>query len=291
MPPKRKSTGKGSRSKRSRPDRSDSAAVADDVVANDVADNSPSQGQGEEAEHEAEDQGGLIQAIQSGNYDPFSDNLSRPLNTICGGPDSHLPKSIVEKITSGSYVEFYRLLPSETTHSPENSLNLVLTKNGQISLAPRKEPAKVISFEEWCDAFITYMYVYLKVHNNKAAELLIYFNTIRKMFRKYRWKAARDYDEEFRRRMAKNPLRSWATIDGELFMFCMPSPLDPVPRIPISSQVTQNKKGVCFAYNNREQCKKKLCRFEHKCAICSRQHPSSKCTFRGNQAGGERTSR
>ena len=64
----------------------------------------------------------------------------------------------------------------------------------------------------WTDAFVNYMKIFLQRFPNLAIELLAYMSIIRgtnvtfeKIYR---------YDQQFRLRMANNPNRSWACIDG-----------------------------------------------------------------------------
>ncbi|XP_046544774.1 uncharacterized protein LOC124254976 [Haliotis rubra] len=97
------------------------------------------------------------------------------------------------------------------------------------------------------------------------------------------------YDEQFRHRMARDPSRSWAKIDGELWLKYMtpqPSRYQPADRsgratVPYLGGTRNN---ACLDFN-RSRCTRSECKFQHKCSNCCQSHPANSC-FRGK--GGQR---
>ncbi len=218
-----------------------------------------------------------------------SDNESiQPLQSICGSIHSHLSTCIIEKIWQGEYVDF-AILINKNNNEVKNQLNLTLSHDGNICVVPQKEKLKFLTFELWSDAFLIFMFVYIEKHPEKAGELILYLNMIRKMNARYGWAAAKTYDENFRYRLAKNPTRSWSVIDGELFMFnCLPPSSNQNHAKPNNNVNAQKGRNVCYAYN-RGNCSANNCKYDHRCSKCGHQnHPSVKCKvpFRGSQGGG-----
>ena len=81
---------------------------------------------------------------------------------------------------------------------------------------------KIQNLDQWTNAFVIFMYVYLKAHSNKLFELLSYFNNIRHSAARYTFAQAQLYDTQFRLRKAINPGSSWAKVGTQLFLFKMP---------------------------------------------------------------------
>ena len=95
---------------------------------------------------------------------------------------------------------------------------------------------------EWIDAFLLYITVFIEHHPNRIKELLKYMHTIRLSAK--RWpKGWTLYDLQFRLRKSVSPHSSWAVIDSELWhLYMNDSP-----------------------------------HFSHRCQTCKGSHPSSLC--------------
>ena len=93
------------------------------------------------------------------------------------------------------------------------------------------------------------------------------------------------YDQQFRLRMARDNRRSWATIDGQLWLQFVAtgghSVAQNTPRMPY----TVNK--PCYDYNFKSYCTRINCIYNHTCIRCGKFHPSVSCpksfnTFRNS---------
>jgi hypothetical protein len=91
--------------------------------------------------------------------------------------------------------------------------------DGQLVLQQRVKKIKVIdNINLWTDAFLNFTMVLIENHPSKATELLRYMYIIRNIAEESpssRWLL---YDLQFRLRVSRNPTKSWASIDGELWL-------------------------------------------------------------------------
>ncbi len=207
-------------------------------------------------------------------------NLADPVQSVCGPLDENISQRTIEKIYNGEYIDLSNIFSQSCEFQ---NLNLSLAADGRVSVARPEEKEKSLNFEQWNNAFLAFMYVYISRHPEKSRDLLLYMNTIRKMNLNYGWASAKSYDANFRLRLARNPSRSWAVIDGELFFFCMSSKsnqnnvqINKTNRSKPGQFARNNDGKVCFAYN-RATCFRKNCNFEHKCSNCYQQHKVVDC--------------
>lgn len=136
----------------------------------------------------------------------------------------------------------------------------------------------------WTDAFINYMKIFLQTFPNLEIELLTYMSIIRETndpFEKiYR------YDQQFRLRMANNPNRSWACIDGILWYTVI---ANGTPDSNTSTN-TPTINRSCWDYNYKASCTKQICFYRHACLKCGLAHPFAYCTQASIQSFYQRSS-
>lgn len=91
--------------------------------------------------------------------------------------------------------------------------------DGKLVLQESVNNIKVIdNINLWTDAFFNFSMVLIENHLSKTTELLRYIYIIRNIGEEIpssRWLL---YDQQFRLRVSRNPTKSWASIDGELWL-------------------------------------------------------------------------
>ena len=163
--------------------------------------------------------------------------------------DSHVKSSVREKIAKSIYIDLGYLLEKNLLEidpfATETQLNFD-PKSGKITFRPKESRVKITDLDQWTNAFIIFIYIYLKTHPGKNFELLSYLNVIRMCAIKYTFARAYKYDIQYRLRKAVNPTSSWANINYELFLFCMTAPLD-----PSDLQIPDHAKAVPSTHTNQ----------------------------------------
>ena len=136
-----------------------------------------------------------------------------------------------EKIINGQYLDLGCLLVTQMRDHNDRAINLV---NGELCARERSSP-KIATIEQWTDAFILFMNIYVGAHPNKIHQLLKYLHSIRLGASRFSGQGWILYDEQFRLKKASNPASSWGEMDTELWLlYMLPSQSTPV------SQASQN---------------------------------------------------
>lgn len=222
---------------------------------------------------------------------------------------------IKEKIWKGEFTELGSLL-SDNAKIPATGLGTFsLTPGGVITCTPPKH-TQITSIEKWTDAFIIYTAIFCAKHPDRGPELLKYMSIIRDTAAKFPGGGWIEYDQQFRRRQAYMPQRSWALIDGELW-YTVLIPAAVTGNIPPQTRgqneqpfrtraafqwpqtVQSNRqsggdfslrapmqrfgpprteqKGTCWAYN-RNACYANPCQWAHVCSKCrAPTHTAGNC--------------
>ena len=163
--------------------------------------------------------------------------LEIPGNVILPNPSVHDTLGVNnsfsnrEKIINGQYLDLGCLLETQMRDRNDRAIKLV---NGELCARERSSP-KIATIEQWTDAFILFMNIYVGAHPNKIHQLLKYLHSIRLGASRFSGQGWILYDEQFRLRKASNPASSWGEMDTELWLLYMwPSQSTPV------SQASQN---------------------------------------------------
>lgn len=210
-----------------------------------------------------------------------SDFFVAPSVVRCADDDIalHVSGEMCAKIWKGEFIHLAQLLRKEP--SSGRGSNLTINESGQIEVMP-KTTRQIYSIKEWTDAFLIFMYIYIKKFPSKAGELLQYIATIREAEGRggasSGWKT---YDENFRMRQAVAPM-PWGKIHSDLWLktvACMSQPsVMAVKNTTVSSQNTLGRpKNVCYDFNSPRGCRFANCKYAHKCLICKGDHNQSKC--------------
>jgi len=148
-------------------------------------------------------------------------NIPNSLVSVCNPLGSELPQALREKIIKGEFVDFGLILEKCELKS-DDAKGVALTVNNEGKLVWENKPKRqIFSIHGWTTAFLTYASVFLEAHPEQGQALLKYCHLIRTSqtrFGNWGWK---NYDTQFRYRKARNPERSWASIDSELWSLYM----------------------------------------------------------------------
>ncbi|XP_072172309.1 uncharacterized protein [Diadema setosum] len=235
-----------------------------------------------------------------------------PLALSCVGDElgSVVPMSVKEKIWKGEFLDLGILLKSDVGSLSEEASFSLVQAGGSLQVRSASRTPQIANIDMWTSAFLTYASVYVEKHGNRARELFKYMDIVRYIVRfgSYNW---RTYDVQFRLRQARQPLRSWATIDTELWLtvataqsraaFRSYTPLQPFRAGAGSGAATSYLRGPgadfargranhCFAFN-AGSCKRAICRFAHVCANCGSSTYTAQACTRGAVNGTQKDSR
>ncbi|XP_071604178.1 glycine-rich protein 1-like isoform X1 [Heliangelus exortis] len=109
-----------------------------------------------------------------------------------------LSKATKERIWRGEFIDLFSLLHTE--------------------LAPEHGPRPGDTLDQWVSAFLVYASVLCEKHPARCGAMFKYLDTIRKLHATYGGTSWMNYDEDFRRRAAKNPNLPWGDVDLDLWM-------------------------------------------------------------------------
>lgn len=227
---------------------------------------------------------------------------------------SSVAVSLKEKIWRGEFIDLGALM-SPSMSDPYSDEGLTLTfspasANFQLR-APNRKTA-ITGIPQWTSAMLVFVSVYAERHARRVRELLKYISIVRTAAScGYNWC---DYDLQFRLRQARQPERSWAVVDAELWLLVATAYARPESREnfrPFSGRQSQfrgaqrprqqlsgpRRNGrsslrdgygsataspraqVCFAFNASGRCGRgRGCRYAHKCDRCGNtSHGSFAC--------------
>ena len=108
----------------------------------------------------------------------------------------------------------------------------------------QKQQPKITNIELWTDAFLIFLCIYCSASAQKMHGLLKYMNTVRlgetcSGTHNFGWK---QYDEQFRLKMAEHPNVNWADVDVELWLLYI-NPHN------VNERFTSNIIYKCYVFN------------------------------------------
>ena len=155
--------------------------------------------------------------LLSGLHGQSQVNMSlNALTTVCAPLGVGVPQNLKEKIVKGEFIELGQLLDAT---EPKKVFNFTLNMNnkGQLLWEDGRPKRRITSIHMWTNAFLIFSAVFLEAHPHRTQELLKYMSLVRTAASRYQGFGWRDYDKHFRMRQQVQPLRSWASIDSELW--------------------------------------------------------------------------
>lgn len=190
------------------------------------------------------------------------------LNSVQFSLGHNVNAQIRQKIIQGKYIDLATLLNNSNTDDSASDRVFVMGNDCQLC-SRSKSSIKFITIEKWTDAFLVYVSIFTAVHSDKTQDLLKYMHDIRVgAGRSVGWK---QYDEQFRLKMAMDPSKSWAVVDSELWVIYMVGPSN---SSPVSGFYGVNK---CYAFNFQGFCIRNPCSYSHVCIKCGHQHSMLNC--------------
>jgi hypothetical protein len=173
----------------------------------------------------------------------------------------HAFQSNNHTIMMGQYIDLALLLQNSNLIKASNQQKISIVQ-GQLVIQQKQQP-KITNIELWTDAFLMFPSIYCLAHAQKMHGLLKYMNTVRLGAKccgtnNFGWK---QYDEQFRLKMAENLNVNWADVDVELWLIYI-NPHN------VNERFTSNMIYKCYAFNYNGVCNKTNCTCSHCCIMC-----------------------
>jgi len=228
-----------------------------------------------------------------------------------------VPPRILEKISSGAYIDFTTLTSKSMFGTPEpappQSLTLQLTPSGDsFAIQPTNSSKRITSFIDWLEAWNIFMAITVAHKPSQALQLIAYQSIISSASAHYPLNAWLNYDMHFRIMAASDPTIRWDVRHSDLWLkWITPFVRQPQsgrfpcshcgstshypencnfrPSVAPNTPRTTNRKvsptatsgiPICIDFN-RSQCFRTPCRFLHKCEHCGANHSGKTCPSLG----------
>ena len=173
-------------------------------------------------------------------------NVVLPIPSVHDTLGVNVSYSNREKIINGQYLDLGCLLETQTRELNDRAIILV---NGELCARERSSP-KISTIEQWTDAFILFLNIYVGAHPDKIHQLLKYLHSIRLGASRISGQGWKVSDEQFRLKKASNPASSWGEMDTELWLLYML----PSQSTPVSQASKFGPEGRCYDFNFRGSC-------------------------------------
>ncbi|XP_063415122.1 uncharacterized protein LOC134697032 [Mytilus trossulus] len=191
------------------------------------------------------------------------------------------------KIWANEYINFDILLPEDDMIDKPIPLSVERDNQNQPRLVFNESTGskKIRTIDQWISAFSAYMVIYCQKFTDAFEDLVTYMETVREIAKSNgQWLK---YDKKFRK--AKCQLRvSWANMHQELWLKAMQK----TPDVQNDNYQSQRRnyntsndhipQGFCVRFHSGNFCQLP-CKCLHKCYICNKLHPASKCWHTANQ--------
>jgi hypothetical protein len=151
------------------------------------------------------------------NYNEFLKS-SKLIHNTSNPNEKRMSEFLIEKIKSGSYVDFADFLP-------HNILEYTAWDNKHVSRTVDGSSApKVTDFAEWIQCMMLYISILCQEYPERIADLLGYVTNIAMLYQESDEKGAwLRYDEAFRRKASLRRLTTWSKWDKELWVLASSS--------------------------------------------------------------------
>ena len=213
------------------------------------------------------------------------------------------PRKLVDKVTSGQFVEMRELLADNI--SLLHQLEAIQGYPPHHVLGPgRPRLREVTSLSTWCYCFLGYMAI--RTSDPMTRDQLAYARLIIREALRHGGAGWLDYDRVFRQQAAAEPSLRWNTLlpglqastmlghnTGQGTQFCtLCREVDharaqcallclnpPPPRPPITSTPTTRRRSenICMSWNRGSCIFPGKCAYRHVCATCQQAHKAKDC--------------
>ncbi len=226
-----------------------------------------------------------------------------PLTSVCDPLGSNISPKIRQKIINNDLVQ---LVDNDQSQNKQD-FTLSMNDQGQLTWEDARPKRRITSVHTWMSAFLVYSAIYLSAHPHRTREMLKYAYIICSAASRNKGWGWCEYDRLFRLKQQIQPLRSWATIDSELWTMYVASPgnmqwlkgtaINSFWKYSQSKFQTSNSRyapfekqtnQVCFAFD-AAGCARDQCKIFHRCSKCEDNgHGASACKNTKQERGGFR---
>ena len=202
---------------------------------------------------------------------------------------SHVDEVLRQKIKAGEYIDFVRLVPRDRVLQEEDHQMVMVQKGEDTFYVPAwardRDTGGINSYFKWEQAFRVFSNIYLEEYPQKAGELLQCHHIIHTTLLSYVWDNVYCYDREFRLHLSLNPGRSWSVVLQQAWNMYIKDRILGTKRSFGEEQHSESspasgggKKKLCYSYNLGCCQYGTCCKFDHRCAFCSKfGHGSQSC--------------
>ena len=211
---------------------------------------------------------------------------------------AHVDATTRRKIENCEYVDFAKLIPRHRSgeDSEEAARMQLANHNGRAYYVPVSELEKtqITSLFRWEQAFRVFCDIFTRKYPSKSAELIQYNHTIHTATTSVPWENVAAYDRDFRRHMARHPMRSWAIILQQAWTLHIKenTKFSRDSSTPNQKSTPSRKRDLCWRFN-RGKCSYGLnCKFDHRCGVCGKfGHGAPTCRKLGMDRGPDKRDR
>lgn len=165
-----------------------------------------------------------------------------------------------QKIAANQYINLALLLKGNVKLTELCHSNILyINEKGQIESRAKQSKEKITSINQWTDAFIIFMSIYVRQQLDTIQDLLQYMSIIREAAGRSPSMAWLAYDQQFRLRQASN-LQPWGKLNPDLWLRIMSASAymtNHVPTTPAqifnsagSPPSRMQKSNTCLDFNN-----------------------------------------
>ena len=214
-----------------------------------------------------------------------------------------IPTKLLKKMHNWEYIELSQLLPQSSSHDAAMDAQRFALFPG-FELVRAKPQKMIANIVDWMKCFTTYVAAMAIKFPESVTEMLAYQLVIIKASQQYDGLYWRVYDTHFRVNAAASGNRKWSQLDTDLYTRFFTGRAREVPHCLLcdatshtDAQCPQNtgrkrpqpshalpaakrrkwSGNVCFSFNASGSCQFKNCKYEHKCGVCSGNHPAKLC--------------
>ena len=185
---------------------------------------------------------------------------------------AYVPRSVVDNIICGKFVELNTLLPPGPAGEAAPNVLTLGDNSGFLTLSHQNRGKKIDSIDAWLEAWTTYAAIYAGSHPQSAADLLAYQHMILNAARKFKFASVAEYNRLFRCSRAADSAVKWDCVLHTLYTTIFDSralmPFRAGAAAASGAAAPGSSTELCRLFN-RGECSRPVCRYRHACSTCS----------------------
>ena len=194
---------------------------------------------------------------------------------IVGPGFSPVPYKLVSQIISGKFIDLAELL-SDNLRDNETEPQLLFDGRLVLTSTSKRPKRSIDDITAWSEAFSIYSFILASHYPSRWRDLTLYKLLILRTNRQFQGNAWLAYDRAFREHAAAARLTDWSSIDVQLFNF---HAAGSSVRRSFTEPNGSSSAVVCRSWNNGFcVAPSRICRFAHRCSVCSSNHRASECS-------------